>query len=472
MNKTKFLRFYLISLTTLSCLVIIILTLFPYDFFIQETLSQFSYDFLFKRTERPDNLKDLILNILLFIPFGFGCTAFLTQVLNIKIVTVTKLVIAVSFILSFTIEILQLFIPTRNPTYVDLLMNTLGGVTGFLLFYFFRKYISKIFLQVTTISEKILSIPVLSFLIIIYIVLASAFNLKFLEAIKTWNLSNWDLDYRLVLGNEITEDRPWNGNISQICIANRKISELEINQILKDENCDGIENNLITAYQFTPTNKNYFADRQGNSPNLLGKKQQLNYPNQDSVQLGESNWLHTEKPVTLLNQKIRDSSQFTLFIKYATLSLNQTGPSRIISISKNPYNRNLTLGQWNNNLSIRIRNLITKKNGTRPEFSVAKFFTDTEYHNLIITYSINNFSVYLDELSNKQRINFSPQTTLFWNLSPPFSSIIHVDNNNTRLYYLIYYITLVSPVAILIYLIIEQLIPFHGIQKSKVKSQK
>ncbi|MGD1713943.1 VanZ family protein [Dapis sp. BLCC M172] len=466
MSKTKFLRFYLISLTTFSLLVIILATLFPYDFFIQETLSQFSYDFLFKRTERPDNLKDLILNILLFIPFGFGCTAFLTQVLNIKIVTVAKLVLAASFSLSFVIEILQLFIPTRNPTYVDLLMNTLGGVTGFLVFYIFRKYLTKIFLQVATVSEKLLSIPLLSCLIIIYLVLASAFNAKFLEAIKTWNLSNWDLDYPLVLGNEVTEDRPWNGNISQLCIANRKISELEINQILKDGKCDGIENSLITAYEFTPTNKNYFADQKGNSPNLVGKKQQLNYPNQDSVELGELNWLHTEKPVTLLNQKIRDSSKFTLFIKYATLSLNQTGPARIISISKDPYNRNLTLGQWNNNLSIRVRNLITEKNGTRPEFSVANFFRDTKYHNLIITYSISNLSVYIDELANKHIINFSPQTTLFWNLSPPFSSLIHVNNNNTRLYDLIYYIILLSPVAILIYLILEKMIPFHGIQKS------
>ncbi|MGD1698502.1 VanZ family protein [Dapis sp. BLCC M229] len=458
MSQTKLLRFYLILLITLSWFVIILLTLFPYDFFIQETLSKFSYDFLLKRTERPANIQDLVLNILLFIPFGFGCTAFLTQVLNIKIITVAKLVVAVSFILSFVIEILQLFIPTRNPTYVDLLMNTLGGVTGFLIFYIFRKYITKIFFQATAISEKLLSIPLLNVLIIIYIILASAFNVKFLEAIETWNLSNWDLDYPLVLGNEVTEDRPWNGNISQLCIANRKISELEIDRILKYENCDGIENNLIAAYQFTPKNKNYFADRQGNSPNLVEKKQQLNYPNQDSIQLGKLNWLQTQKPVTMLNEEIRDSSQFTLFIKYATLSLSQTGPARIISISKDPYNRNLTLGQWNHNLSIRIRNLITKKNGTRPEFSVANFFRDTEYHNLIITYDINNLSVYLDELTNKHIINFSPQTTLFWNLSPPFSSLIHVNKNNTRLYNFIYYIILVSPVVILIYLIMEQLI--------------
>ncbi len=467
MSQTKLLRFYLILLITLSWFVIILLTLFPYDFFIQETLSQFSYDFLFKRTERPANIQDLVLNILLFIPFGFGCTAFFTQVLNIKIVTVAKLVVTISFILSFVIEILQLFIPTRNPTYVDLLMNTLGGVTGFLIFYLFRKYITKIFFQATALSEKLLSIPLLSVLIIIYIVLASAFNIniKFLEAIKTWNLSNWDLDYPLVLGNEVTEDRPWNGNISHLCIANRKISEIEINQILKDENCDGIKNKAIAAYKFTPTNKNYFADRQGNTPNLVGKKQQLNYPTQDSIQLGKLNWLQTEKPVTLLNQKIRDSSEFTLFIKYATLSLSQTGPARIISISKDPYNRNLTLGQWNNNLSIRVRNLITKKNGTRPEFNVANFFGDTQYHKLIITYSIKNLSVYIDKLANQHIINFSPQTTLFWNLSPPFSSIIHVNENNTRLYYLIYYIILVFPVAIFIYLILEQLKNYSQEQK-------
>ncbi|NES65824.1 MAG: VanZ family protein, partial [Okeania sp. SIO2D1] len=417
MSKTKILRFYLILLITLSLLVIILLTLFPYDFFIQETFSQFSYNFLSKRTERPDNLKDLILNILLFIPFAFGCAAFFTKILKFKVVTVAKLVVTVSFALSFLIEILQIFIPTRNPTYVDILMNTLGGVTGFLVFYIFRKYITKIFLQAIVLSEKLLSIPLLTVLIIIYIVIAAIFNINFLSAIETWNLSNWDLDYPLVLGNEVTGDRPWHGNISQLCIANKKISELEINQILKDENCDGIENHVITAYQFTPTNKNDLADKQVNSPNLVGEKEQFNYQNKDSIQFGKSNWLQTEKSATILNQTIRDSSQFTLFIKYATSNISQAGPARILSISKNPYNRNLTLGQWNNNLSIRIRNLITKKNGTRPEFSVANFFGDNEYHNLIITYDINNLSVYLDKLTHKHIINFSPQTTLFWNLS-------------------------------------------------------
>lgn len=45
---------------------------------------------------------------------------------------------------------------------------------------------------------------------------------------RSGDLSNWATDYALVLGNETTDDRPWQGEIYQAAIYDRVLSDLEI----------------------------------------------------------------------------------------------------------------------------------------------------------------------------------------------------------------------------------------------------
>ncbi len=117
-----------------------------------------------------------------------------------------------------------------------------------------------------------------------------------------------------------------------------------------------------------------------------------------SVALSSSYWLKTGTPTTSLTKKIRKTSQFTIITTIATSDTTQTGPARIISLSSGILRRNFTLGQQGTNLDLRIRTPITGENATDIKLSIPDIFVDTNFHDIVITYSQGNIQVYVDKL--------------------------------------------------------------------------
>ena len=77
-------------------------------------------------------------------------------------------------------------------------------------------------------------------------------------------------------------------------------------------------------------------------------------------------------------------------------TLDNTGPARIVTCSKNIYVRNFTLGQDNADLIVRLRTRAGGDNGTCPEWRVPNIFRDRDPHSLLITYDGNVLRVYQD----------------------------------------------------------------------------
>ena len=94
------------------------------------------FDDLFN--QRGDYLRQIFLNVLMMIPFGFmypinGRSFFKT--------------IFMTFIFSLTIELLQPFVSSRTSDITDLLTNTLGGIIGYIFYLIFKPLINKIFVK-------------------------------------------------------------------------------------------------------------------------------------------------------------------------------------------------------------------------------------------------------------------------------------------------------------------------------------
>jgi len=81
-----------------------------------------------KEFRRGTELNDVLINIAGFVPLGFLLCACFTSVRQVK--HGVWAVIALGAIVSFTIEVLQAYLPTRDSGLTDVMTNTLGTAVG------------------------------------------------------------------------------------------------------------------------------------------------------------------------------------------------------------------------------------------------------------------------------------------------------------------------------------------------------
>jgi glycopeptide antibiotics resistance protein len=81
---------------------------------------------------------------LLFLPLGFGLTSYLMIKKSATRLSVFGVILLVSFGLSYSIEILQVFQPSRFPSLFDIFSNCVGALLGYI---FYRAYQIRSFKQ-------------------------------------------------------------------------------------------------------------------------------------------------------------------------------------------------------------------------------------------------------------------------------------------------------------------------------------
>ena len=118
-----------ILLMCASLALIVLVTLWPFDFSVRDTWLRPGRPILLIGWGRS-SVSDVLLNAGLFTPFGFGLAGLLTWWRRLTGLKSLAVVFGVCLAVSYAIEVLQQLMPARYPAWRDALANSFGGVLG------------------------------------------------------------------------------------------------------------------------------------------------------------------------------------------------------------------------------------------------------------------------------------------------------------------------------------------------------
>lgn len=440
---------YLLLIASLSA--IIVATIYPFKFVVPEG---FSLEFIIEKFKFGSAVKDYLQNILLFIPLGISLAAIYER--KQRNTLLILIICLISAMVSTAVEITQFCLPVRISNLTDIIYNSLGGTLGGVL-YCWRSKINKFALGIIKADPEQLSLKSLLIAIAGY---CSLVILGVWVLLISVNLSNWDEEFYLAIGNEVTGDRPWNGHIYNLYISDRSLDKSQIKQAFEQTDNVFTDPSLVTVLDFSQVQ--YYSDFSQHIPNLLWQSPSFQRSDRDSkssgILLNSEQWLKTAEPARYLTKRLKNSGEFSLFITISTNELNQTGPARIISLSQGVYNHNLIIGQEKTDLSFRLRTPITGSSATQPEFIIPEVFNSNIAHQLIITFSANRLNFYLDDIDSYYSFEFTPSICFVayfpWQKQ---NWIIDLSDFKINKYQRYFYTLIIVPLAILIFALLYYL---------------
>ena len=434
-------------------------TIYPFHFAIPIGFpANFS---LVREFDFGSNIQDYWQNILLFMPFGVSLAAIISnKERNYFYIIITCT--AASAIASTTVESIQIFLPIRVSNLSDIICNTLGGGLGANL-YFYRQEAIALTTGLLTFNHRKLRVN--SLLIAIFGYCGFVLLAVWLLLVNV-NLSNWDEDYYLALGNEISGDRPWNGVLDRLYICDRVLSNAEIVEAFQsaeqsdlffkqfpglvtsiqsssEQNVDVVQHPSVSLDLAWRTNSSSFDWEQS-------RKSQQSEVN-SGIAFNRHRWLQSDRPATDLIRKLKQSQEFSLFLSVAPKEVELTEYARILTISKGLFSSNVLVGQNKSDLHFRLRTAIIPDLSNQPDFVIPDVFEPKTYSKILITFGKRKLSFYIEDYLTKYTFEFVPSIT-YVSYSPWRIGywVIDLSDYNLNIYTTWFYTIITVPFIILI----------------------
>jgi VanZ family protein len=390
----------------------------------------FPYEFSFAPEFRRDTSTHYLAHMLLFIPFGFALACILRKKRRPK-ATAFLLVPGAIICLAVVSELLQFFLP-RSVSLGDALANIVGASSGFFGFHLFGHQLAKYASILAMRTRRWLTISFLGPMFLVYFV-GVCVTSTLLQS--TTDLMTWDDSFPLLVGNEQSGNRPWEGRVYQLQIADRALGENEIAQIFAEKGrFASIGEPLMGSYQFTDEGR--YLDRTKHLPELVWKGPARG----KSGFIGADRWLESAKPAVQLSRSLKRTSQFTIATTIASGYSDPHITARIVSLSKDPYHRNFTLAQEGTSLVFRLRTPLTGENGNDPALVVPDVFVSEEPLFVVITYDGSKLRAFINGARHPTSLELVPEAALFNYWFP-------VTAENMTGYKMVYYAILFIPVG-------------------------
>ena len=428
----------------LSVAGILFLTLYPFRFSFHAALPGNSSPFLLASGVKSSGAFNAFLNVMLFVPFGWG----LSQKLRAKGKSrgATFLVaVAASALFSYSIEFIQLYIPTRDSGWEDVFTNTTGGMLG----YFASEMVGRPVLSFVSRFEYRLEqhlTPGRAFWVIpIYFAIWFAVSVPLQEQSR---LSNWVSNPQLLVGNDASghSDRAWKGRVSLLQFWDEPLPAGLARKITAGEkSADGVST-LLARYEFSTVSP--YQDQNKFLPALSWTPSTPDMSFPGDVSLTGSSWLTSVSPVPSLVQTLQKVNQFSMQIVCAPAEIEGVD-GRVVSLSQADGQVDLILRQKESNLVFWFRTPLAMRRG-QLALSVPDVFIPHEVRNILVSYDGSNLSFYMNGERDARVYELTPGT--------PLAQLIrYIKTSELEGYTFIYYALVFVPAGVLLGVVARRL---------------
>ena len=416
---------------------ILFLTLYPFRVSLDANQTLNRSPFLLVSGAKSSGPLVAFLNISLFVPFGFGLSLKLRKKGKSGVTILLLTMIAGAFF-SYCIEFIQIYIPTRDSGWEDVLTNATGAVVGYFLFESAGKLILKLASEIETRFERFLTLRRALWIVPLYF--ATWFVVS-APLQKESRLSNWIHDSRLVVGNDATGNlnRSWKGDVSLVQFWIRALPSKLATEITADKSAAEASSSPLTTYLFSGNHS--FQDQNRFLPELTWTPSTSDVPDSGVVHLNGKSWLTSQTDVSNLILALQKANGFSIRVVCNPAEV-EGSEGRIVSISNRDGLANLSLRQRNGNLVFWFRNPLSARRD--PLFlNIPDVFALNQHRDILVSYDGSNLSVYVDGKRAPRMYELTPGTRLA-------QLVRHINANELEGYTYIYYALVFFPGGVLL----------------------
>jgi len=179
------------------------------------------------------------------------------------------------------------------------------------------------------------------------------------------DLSAWQDGLRLALANELTEDRPWQGELHRVAVYGRALRSEEIVQSAETRRRNGPAGPLA-LYSFAEGRGQTVKDTSASGTPLhlqIQDASAVQWLGDGGLRITRPTMIASSEPAQKVIDAVRKSGAISIEAWIRPTNTTQAGPARIVTISRDTGVRNVTLGQKGTAYEVRLRTTATSANG-------------------------------------------------------------------------------------------------------------
>jgi len=405
-------RATLLAFIYLICLLIA--TLFPFDTSLSSRFSMGDYlsgfGPLFTRGPQQFWTSDFRENIVLFIPLGIFLHYALVPQTRSKLASMLWLA-GCAGLLSFSVELVQVYFPERVPSATDVLANTVGATVGGLLASCLPTVVPR---YAAWLWAKVERSTTMACVVLLYGMVPAVL---WLVQFPGLDFRNWNARYTFQLGNEATRNAPWLGKLYRTALYSRALAPAEIVQhyqagLSVDAQASRGQEGLIALYAFGEGAGNLARDVSTRDASLdltvtpASHIHWLHGP--QGIEMVKPAILESRGPATQFFSALTATSALSIEVWMTPTRLDQIGPARIVSFSQDPFHNNFMFGQQGADIHFQLRTPLSGGRGSPANLKTNNAFLTTEaiFH-LVATYADGVARLYVNGSEYKTHFNLA-----------------------------------------------------------------